>query len=211
MDRRASIQWMLAAAASMPLLQQRVWAEAAAPAAAMGYGGDPDLKKVYHPGDLWPLTLSRAQRITAAALSDVIIPTDSISPSASSVGVVEFLDEWVSAPYPRQQQDRPVILEGLVWINAEATRRFDKEFAALNELQQRAICDDICDVEKAKPEFKTAAAFFARYRDLTAGGFYTTPQGTNDLKYIGNVPLAKFDGPPPEVLRKIGVGPVPSH
>jgi len=25
MDRRTSIQWMLAAAASMPLLQQRVW------------------------------------------------------------------------------------------------------------------------------------------------------------------------------------------
>src|SRR6266853_362368 len=151
MDRRTSIQWMLAAAASMPLLQQRVWAGAAAPAApaaATGYGGYPDLKKVYHPGDLWPLTLTLAQRITAIALSDVIIPADSISPSASRVGVVEFLDEWVSAPYPRQQQDRPVILEGLVWINAEATRRFDKQCAALNELQQHAICVAICDVEK---------------------------------------------------------------
>src|SRR5882672_6493856 len=128
MDRRASIQWMLAAAASMPLLQQRVWAEAAAPAAAVGYGGDPDLKKVYHPGDLWPLTLTRTQRRTATALCDVIIPADSTSPSASAVGVVDFLDEWVSAPYPRHQKDRPVVLEGLAWMNAEAIRRLTKEF-----------------------------------------------------------------------------------
>ncbi|MSU04882.1 MAG: gluconate 2-dehydrogenase subunit 3 family protein, partial [Pedosphaera sp.] len=26
-----------------------------------------------------------------------------------------------------------------------------------------------------------------------------------DLGYIGNVPLAKFDGPPPEVLKHMGL------
>jgi len=35
---------------------------------ANGYGGDPKLTKLYHPGDVWPLTLSAAQRRTAAAL-----------------------------------------------------------------------------------------------------------------------------------------------
>ena len=49
--------------------------------------------------------------------------------------------------------------------------------------------------------------FFARYRDLTVGGFYSTPAGHQDLGYIGNVALPRFDGPPPELLRKLGLGP----
>ena len=53
--------------------------------------------------------------------------------------------------------------------------------------------------------FANAAKFFARYRDLTAGGFYSTPVGRKDLQYIGNVALASFDGPSLEVLRKVGL------
>ena len=67
------------------------------------------------------------------------------------------------------------------------------------------ICDDICFVPKAAPPFAEAATFFARYRDLTAGGFYTTPQGAKDLRFVGNVASASFDGPPPEVLKIVGV------
>ena len=37
-----------------------------------------------------------------------------------------------------------------------------------------AICDDIAN-PKPKPEHKKASSFFKRYRDLTAGGYYTTP------------------------------------
>jgi hypothetical protein len=55
-------------------------------------------------------------------------------------------------------------------------------------------------VPKAKPPFAEAARFFTRFRDLTAGGFYTTPEGMKDIQYVGNVPLTKWDGPPPEVL-----------
>jgi hypothetical protein len=142
-------------------------------------------------------------------LCDLIIPADAQSPSASSVGVVDFLDEWVSAPYAQQLQDRPMILEGLAWMDAEASRRFTTEFAELNEIRQRAICDDICYESGAKEAFAKAAAFFARFRDLTAGGFYSTPAGRKDLKYVGNLPLAQFDGPPLEVLQKVGVGPAP--
>jgi len=204
-DRRTTIKWVLAASAAVPLLQQRALAAKAA-LAARGYGTDPDLTKSYQPGELWPLTLTPAQRRAAAALCDVIIPADAESPSASAVGVVDFIDEWISAPYPAQQADRKTILWGLGWLDEEAKRRFKADFAALGESQKSAICDDICFVPKAKPQFADAANFFATYRDLTAGGFYTTPAGSNDLKYVGNVPLARFDGPPPEVLRKVGVG-----
>ena len=56
--------------------------------------------KVYAAGELWPLTLTKEQRATATALCDLIIPADDTSPAASSVGVVDFIDEWISAPYP---------------------------------------------------------------------------------------------------------------
>jgi hypothetical protein len=138
-------------------------------------------------------------------LSDLIIPADATSPSASAVGVIDFLDEWVSAPYEQQQQDCQTVLEGFKWLDLESTKRFTKPFASLDEAQRRAICDDICYVPRAQPQFMQAARFFARYRDLTAGGFYTTPHGRKDLQYVGNIPLPRFEGPPIEVLKKVGL------
>jgi hypothetical protein len=172
-----------------------------------GYGTDPNLTKIYKPDELWPLTFTSQQRHTARVLCDLIIPADTSSPSASEVGVVDFIDEWISAPYERQRKDREMVLAGLAWLNHEAASRYGprKSFAALSHKQHTAICDDICFVAKAKRRFVKAAKFFARYRDLTAGGFYTTPQGRKDVRYVGNVPLPRFDGPPPEVLKKVGL------
>jgi hypothetical protein len=200
---------MLTAAASTTLIstlgRSASTPASAAPVTAPGYGTDPDLAKSYKPGDVWPLTLTDAQRTTAAALCDVIIPADATSPSASQLAVHDFIDEWISAPYPDQARDRPLIIDGLAWIDAESQRRFTRNFAALSASEKTAICDDICFVEKAAPQFKHAAHCFARFRDLTAGGFYTTPQGMKDIGYIGNMPLATFDGPTPAVLQKLGL------
>jgi hypothetical protein len=212
MDRRTTIKWVLAASASLPFLKASAFA--AVPfssrtiqhaSTAKGYGTDPKLLQVYKPGELWPLTFTPQQRHTATVLSDLIIPADDTSPSASAVGVVDFLDEWISAPYKPQQRDRTIVLDGFQWIDQESARRFAKPFAALDQAQQKNICDDICYAAKAKPQFAAAAKFFARYRDLTAGGFYTTPQGRKDLQYVGNTPLKSFEGPPLEVLKKVGL------
>lgn len=207
MDRRTAVKWMLTAAATMPVFRLRLGADEASAAmpAAKGYGTDPNLLRDYPPGELWPLTLSDRQRATAVRLCDLIIPADRESPSASQVGVVDFIDEWISAPYPDQRRDRTTILEGFAWLDAEAQRRFSCDFASLPEAQAGAICDEICYVPRARPELAPAAAFFARYRNLTAGGFYTTPAGTKDLKFVGNVPMLTFDGPPDAVLRKAGL------
>jgi len=210
MDRRTSLKWVLAASAAWPLLRgEAVRANPAGPVAAppgaapAGYGADPDLFKVYQPGEVWPLTFTPAQRRLAAVLSDLIIPADEHSGAASSVGVVDFIDEWVSAPYPDQARDRPIVLEGFTWLDAEAQRRFGREFADLDASGQRSICDRICDATRAAPEHRAAAQFFARYRDLTAGAFYSTPVGRNDLGYIGNVPLTRFEGAPLALLKKL--------
>jgi gluconate 2-dehydrogenase subunit 3-like protein len=207
-DRRATIKWILTAAAGVTSLggnSLETFAASPATVHAKGYGTDPDLIKTYQPGELWPLTFTPGQRRTARTVCDIIIPADEHSPSASAVGVVDFIDEWVSAPYPRQRRDRQTILEGFDWLDAESTRRFAQPFAALAMEQQDAICADICHAAKAAPDFATAAKFFALYRNLTAGGFYTTPAGMKDLGYVGNVPLARFDGPPLEVLKAAGL------
>jgi hypothetical protein len=200
---------MLAAAASMPLLNNRTWSQEATThhPTALGYGTDPDLTRIYRPGDAWPLTLDGGQRRCAAALCNVILPADGRSPDAASVGVVDFIDEWVSAPYPRQREDRPIVLDGLAWTDAEAMLRFKGNFADLDESSKQAICDDICYLPNALPKFVRAAQFFARYRDLTVGGFYSTPAGRQDLGYLGNVPRSTFEGPPLDVLRKLGLEP----
>jgi hypothetical protein len=206
-DRRTAIKWMITAAAAATALSRTPAVAAAlpSPVTSKGYGSDPDLLKAYRAGDTWPLTMTEAQRHTAAALCGVIIPADSTSPSAASLHVHDFIDEWISAPYPEQTADRPVILEGLAWIDAESQRRFSRDFAQLASNEQTAICDDICFAPKAAPQFASGAKFFARFRDLTASGFYTLPEGTKDIGFVGNAPQISFNGPPAEVLQKLGV------
>jgi hypothetical protein len=161
--------------------------------------------KEWKPGGPWPLTLTADARLITQALCDLILPADDHSPAASAVGVVDFIDEWISAPYPQQRADRAIVLPGLAWIDAEAHKRFSRDFAALGETEQHAIAADICSPAKARAEFAQAAKFFAKFRDLTAGGFYTTPVGMKAIGYTGNVPLEKFDGPPLEALKKAGL------
>lgn len=208
MDRRTSLKWMLSAA-SLPLLHLAGCSAEPPPStrpSGTGYGTDPDLLKAYGPDSVWPLTLDERQRRIATALCDLIVPADAEGPGAVAVGVVDFINEWVSAPYPRQVADRTLILAGFDWLDAQAQQRFSRSFGGSGVDQRSAICDDICYLPEARAEFRQAAEFFARYRDLTIGGFCTSPQGRQYLGYVGNVPLARFDGPPPDVLKRVGVG-----
>ena len=217
-DRRTTIKLIMAAAAGVPALRAmatdptdfqpdpRANGNVQRYVPVMdGYGPDPNLIKRYEKGEFWPLTLNAEQRQLATALSDLIIPADAHSPSASAVGAVDFIDEWISAPYPQQRKDRETVLNGFVWLDAQARQRAERPFAQLHEAEQRAICDRICDASRAPAELKGPAQFFATYRNLTTAGFYTTAAGRKDLQYLGNFPLEHFDGPPIELLRKLGL------
>ena len=205
LPRRTVLKWFAALAAATQIPDFGSHTQAAGPAAAKGYGSDPDLSKFYQPGDFWPLTFTPAQRETTTALADLILPADHLGPAASEVRVPDFIDEWISAPYAPQQKDRDALLPGLAWLEDESHKRFSKTFAALGDAEKRAIADDICWPADAKPEFKKAAAFFVKFRSLAASAYYGTEAGWKAIGYVGNVPLARFDGPPPEVLEKLGV------
>jgi hypothetical protein len=198
-DRREALKWIAAAVAAFPALD---WNAMGAAENITRTLTDPDL---LNPVVLWNRTLTAAELKTVTALCDVIIPADDHSPGAGAVKVQDFIDEWVSAPYPMQKADQKLIRQGLAWLDEESKKRFSKPFAELSDVQKTAICDQICFVPKARPELKNAALFFARFRDLTATGFYTTKEGMKDLKYIGNVAMATFDGPPPAVLKHLGL------
>lgn len=200
-SRREAIRWVLAASGSAVLLGP----PALGAPAAQPYGRDPVLNQDYAPGDLWPLTLTAPQRTTVVAMCDLLIPADEISPSASAVGVPDFIDEWISAPYATQQAHRAIVLKGLQWLEDESSRRFGSKFAALDLQQQSRIADDICSETGARPQFREAAGFFALMRSLVSAGFYTTPIGMKDVGFVGNVALAAFPDPPAAVLKKLGL------
>ena len=196
--RREAIKWMMAATATLSVLRKNSFAVIPS---AQGYGTDPKLMESYKPGDLWPLTFTKEKHRTVEVLCDVILPADGKSPAASELHVPDFIDEWISAPYPEQREDRKQILGGIEWLEKESSKRFNHSFAELTEAQKEAICDDICFEPKARHSLKRGAQFFNKFRDLTLSAFYTTPEGMKDLQYSGNVPLTRFDGPPPEVLK----------
>jgi hypothetical protein len=211
MDRRLAIKWMLAAGAGAMLADPLSFAAPPADGAAgaavppRGYGTDPDLVKAFKPGDYWPLTLTAAELRTTAALCDVIVPAEGAVPSASAVGVPDFIDEWVSAPYPNYVKDRKVIVEGLAWLDGESGRRFGKGFADASGQQRVALCEDLAPEAPEKSPLEAPSKFFRRFRNLTTAGFFTTPAGMKDLGYVGNVPLATFDGPPADLVAKLGL------
>jgi len=198
--RREAVKLVLAGAAAAPLIG---CGSEKLPAPRSGrLTTDPDLVNSVLP---WDAILTDAEMKTVTALCDVILPEDDVSPAASAVGVPEFINEWVSAPYPDQERDLQTIRGGLVWLNTESDKRYGTAFHTLEEGQQIAICENIHHQPDAGPEFHQAAAFFDRFRWLTLCGFYTTEAGRKDVGYIGNVPLTEFPGATEEQLRYLGL------
>ena len=69
------------------------------------------------------------------------------------------------------------------WLDMESRRRFEKEFASATVVQQKEILDLIAYPKRAATEHAAQVAFFNRFRDLVAGGFFTSKMGIDDLGY----------------------------
>ncbi|MCB1685334.1 MAG: gluconate 2-dehydrogenase subunit 3 family protein [Pseudomonadales bacterium] len=220
MDRRSAVKWMLVAFGSLHgapgalaggSVAERTNPATVAPAAAIesaatlqGYGKDPDLLRSYVPGELWPLTFTRTQRAGARWLAEQILPAAGSAPGAGTLGVHDFIDEWVSAPYDPCRADRAVVLEGLDWLDTASRARHGHPVEELPADSGRAVMELLADSRRAALD-GAPAGFFGRYRKLVAIGYFTTPPGMQDLGYVGNRPTDSFEGPPDAALRKAGV------
>jgi hypothetical protein len=134
-------------------------------------------------------------------LADIVIPKDERSGSASDAGVPEFMDFMMVEQPARQVAMRG----GLAWLDHECQQRFDKVFLDCTVAQRTAVLDDIAWPARAKPGHAHGVAFFTSFRDLTAAGFWTTRMGIDDLQYMGNRSVARWNGCPDAALKKLGV------
>lgn len=203
-DRRTALIWLgaVGAVSAADPARAGVVVQAAGPAGVkvQGYGTDPDL---LHPVVPWPRTLTKDQLQACAHLCDFILPAEGSAPSASALGVPDFIDEWVSAPYPDQVRDRPLLLEGLAALDKAAWQVGASSFTGATATQRDAI---LAALPRASP------GFFVKVRGLVIGAYYTTHDGFKDIGYVGNVARLSDPGPSPEVkahlereLKKLGL------
>jgi hypothetical protein len=190
-SRRTTLKWVAATAAVSGMSGYALAETYAFQKTQDGYGTDPDLLDPVAP---WKRTMSKNQLAQVAVLGDLILPATKEAPAPSALGIPDFVDEWVSAPYPEQKADRKVILNGLAWVDEQARQRFRISFIDAGQKQQLQILDDIAvqDINGIKTQQNK---FFHRLRYLVLGAYYTTQAGFLDIGYLGNVPLDSY--PPP--------------
>jgi hypothetical protein len=138
---------------------------------------------------------------TVALLSNIVIPKDERSGSATDAGVPEFID-FMMVDRPDGQVP---MRGGLRWLDAESNSRFGKTFIEITDEQRTTLVDDIAYPRKASPEFSHGVAFFSRFRDAVATGFFTSKMGIADLQYMGNVPNPFWEGCPEPCYTHLGV------
>ena len=132
-----------------------------------------------------------------AILSDIIIPKDEKSGSATDAGVPDFI-EFMMKDYPKFQVP---MRGGLMWLENQSTANFDKSFIDLTPEQRISIIDHIAYPDTAEVSMKNGVKFFNLMRNLTSTGFFTSQMGINDLGYVGNRPN-QWNGVPDDVLKK---------
>ncbi|MBC7887080.1 MAG: gluconate 2-dehydrogenase subunit 3 family protein [Ferruginibacter sp.] len=137
---------------------------------------------------------------TITVLTDIILPKDEVSGSASDAKVPDFI-AFIVKDMPAHQTP---MRGGLRWLDMQSLKRFEKPFTGITEKQRLEIVDDIAYPNKAKTGMKQGVAFFNLMRNLTATGFYTTEIGLKDLGYMGNLPN-QWKGVPDDVLKQYNV------
>ncbi len=138
-----------------------------------------------------------AEMATIAVLSDIIIPKDEISGSATEAKVPDFI-EFIVKDIPKHQTP---MRGGLRWLQIESLKRFEKSFTDISAAQRIEIVDDIAYPNKVKPGMAQGVSFFNLMRDLTCTGFYTSEIGVADIGYKGNTPN-QWNGVPADVLKQ---------
>ncbi|MBC8110344.1 MAG: gluconate 2-dehydrogenase subunit 3 family protein, partial [Verrucomicrobia bacterium] len=136
---------------------------------------------------------------TISQLSNIIIPADEKSGSATDAKVPDFI-EFIVKDMPWMQTP---MRGGLRWLDSQTLKIFGKPFNQCTESQQLTLIDQIAYPDLAKPDMKHGVTFFNLMRNLTASGYFSSEMGWKFIDYKGNTPN-NWEGVPPEVLAKYG-------
>ena len=146
-----------------------------------------------------PNFFTEHEMATITLLSDIIIPKDAVSGSATDAKVPEFI-EFIVKDMPDHQVP---MRGGLKWLDLHSYKKHAKAFTECTSKEQIGIVDEIAYPKKAAPELAQGVSFFNKIRDLVTTGFYTAEIGVKDLGYMGNVPNM-WAGVPDDVLKHHG-------
>lgn len=115
-------------------------------------------------------------------VADIILPSTD-SPSASEVGVHQFIDVMVSEWL--DEEEVALILQGLEDLDGEATTRFGREFLECDVTQQTQLVDAL-DLELdqlRETDAEVSDTFFHWMKRLTLTGYFTSEEGMAALEY----------------------------
>ncbi len=167
-------------------------------------------------GPYQPKVLNAHEWKTIHVLSDLIIPTDERSGSATEAGVPEYIDDWLDFSERAEMRGSGMrsggrgallaeIRGGLTWLDMECNRQLGRDFVDCSQAQQKQMLDRIAYPKKAAPEDAPGVAFFNHLRGLVVSGFFSSKMGVQDLPYLGNAVVAEWRGCPQDVLAKLGL------
>src|SRR6516165_9766470 len=136
-------------------------------------------------GKYTPKYFSAHQYLMLVFLCDTIIPNDEVSGGAVEAGAPEFIDLLTG--------------ENEEYQDIFCFDRYEHLFLECAPAQRKEVLDLIAYRKNARIDssLSPGVTFFAKLRNLTCDGFYTSKIGIEDLKYIGNSALAEFPGCPP--------------
>lgn len=132
-------------------------------------------------------TLGSAQQALVTALCDGILPrTD--TPSASDVGVPQFIDLMLTEWYDEEDRDR--IVNGLGAIDAVARERGGAAFADLGEAAKNDVLETL---DSRRGDRGEAARTFGNLKSLAVYGYFTSEPISKDVLKT-EIYFADFDG-----------------
>jgi hypothetical protein len=153
-------------------------------------------------GTYAPTFFTATEWETVRLLADLVIPRDDRSGSATDAGAPEFMDHLLGEGSESQQV---AIRGGLTWLDRECRTRYGRRFHDAAPAERTEMLNAIAWPDRSAPTVSAGVAFFNRFRDLVASGFWSSEIGVKDLGYVGNTFVTSWVGCPEEARRKIGL------
>src|SRR5680860_619295 len=144
--------------------------------------------------DWQPAFLSREEARTLTALTDTILPKTA-TPSASEVGVPEYIDDMVGNFW--DEKDQSNFRAGITRVNKWANVQYDHSYENLTKDQQIQVMDKL--VDEARSHSVQGRPFFLQLKELTYSGYFSSEViGEQVLaydpvpgEYIGDLPVSE--------------------
>ncbi len=152
-----------------------------------------EIEKLEGAADWKPIFLNAQQNETLAALAESIVP------GSTKAKVGRFLDLLLSVDKPQNQTK---FVQSLAAFQAEAQKRFEKDFPALSDEQKFALLADAAKNYESShvqdpPDARKAPELHAHFENLKgwiSGVYYSSEMGMRELGWTGESVFAEFPG-----------------